>query len=99
MEKSVQNKVIQELRDFGCKVYKMKPGYGIATGTLDCVFFYKSFYGWIEFKASKDAPYRPLQPENLELYGEWSWSATIWPENKEQVMEELWPILRKLKYS
>lgn len=96
MEKSVQNKVIQELRDFGCKVYKMKPGYGIATGTLDCVFFYKSFYGWIEFKASKDAPYRPLQPENLELYGEWSWSATIWPENKEQVMATLWPILHKL---
>jgi len=95
-EVRVQQKVIEELKDFGCKVYKMKPGYGIATGTLDCVFFYKSFYGWIEFKASEDAPYRPLQRENLDLYADWSWSATIYPENKDEVMAELWPILQKL---
>lgn len=97
MEKAVQDAVIKELRAFGCKVYKMKPGYGIATGTLDCVFFYKDFYGWIEFKASKSAPYRPLQPENLALYSDWSWAETIYPENKEEVMAKLWPILHNLR--
>lgn len=92
-EKKVQDTIIKLLKSKGCYVIKTHPGLGTPVGVPDIIFFKRDFYGGIECKKSKEAPWRPLQMETLGMFKKWSYGRAVYPENIEDVMEELRIIL------
>lgn len=93
MEAEVQKRLIKFLKKKGCFVLKTKPGAGVPVGSPDIFFMLEGFWGCIECKSSKKAPYRPLQKEQLEKLGEWSYARTAYPENVDEIEAELERIL------
>ena len=93
MEAKVQKRLAQHLRSKGCFVIITKPQPGTAAGTPDIIFMLEGFWGVIECKRSKDAPWRPLQKERFEKLADWSWGAVAYPENCDEVIAEIDAIL------
>lgn len=93
METKVQERLIKYLKKKGCFVLKTKPQPGIPVGTPDIFFFLEGFWGCIEVKRSKNAPYRTLQKEQLERLGAWSFARVAYPENVDEIEAELDNIL------
>jgi len=93
MEAEVQKRLIKFLKKKGCFVIKTKPGTGTPLGTPDIIFLLEGFWGVIECKRSKSAPFRPLQKEQLERLGEWSYARVAYPENVDEIEAELERIL------
>ena len=93
VESNLQSDIIKWLRGKGCFVIKHNAGPGVPKGTPDLSFYREGFYGFIEVKPSQKAPYQALQPERLKLLGDWSWSATVYPENWDQIKLELGAML------
>jgi Holliday junction resolvase len=81
------------LKKKGCYVIKTHPGLGTPTGVPDIIFFKGNFYGAIECKRSKQAPWQPLQLETLNKFNRWSYGKAVYPENIDDIMEELRIIL------
>lgn len=92
-ESVFQAKVIKWLKDQGCYVIKNSAVMGVPTGCPDLVFFKEGFYGFIEAKPKKSARFQPLQKETLAKLDEWSWAKAVYPENWEEIQEELVLIL------
>lgn len=88
-ESSLQSKFLQELRKLGYKCYKQQMNATTRAGTPDCIICYKKFYGFCEFKKSKDAPFRPGQKETLEELSKWTYARVVFPENFDIIMSEL----------
>lgn len=89
LEKDFQAKFIQKLRKMGYKCFKQQMNATTRAGTPDCIICYKKFYGFCEFKKSKDAPFRPGQKETLEELGKWTYARVVFPENFDIIMSEL----------
>lgn len=92
-ESAFEKKVTKFLKSKGCDVFKMRIAPGVAEGTPDRLFLKEGFWGFLEVKASKDAPFRPLQPEKIKKYNDWSYARATYPENWEEVKAELEGIL------
>ena len=58
-------------------------------GIPDLTVLYQDKYAILEVKRSANAPYRPNQEWYLAKFAEHTYSATIYPENKEEVLNEL----------
>ncbi|MBO7449959.1 MAG: hypothetical protein J6U54_06270 [Clostridiales bacterium] len=88
-ETRFQNKLIEELykRFPGCLVLKNDPNY--KQGIPDLLILYKKKWAMLECKKSKDEPFRPNQELYLERLGYMSFASVIFPENKEEVLNEL----------
>jgi Holliday junction resolvase len=94
MKESVfQAKVINWLKDQGCYVIKNSAVMGVPTGCPDLVFFKEGFYGFIEAKPNPKARFQPLQKETLKKLDDWSWAKAVYPENWEEIKNELVVIL------
>ena len=93
VESKLQSTVIKFLRHKGCYVIKTRPGVGTPTGCPDVIFMLEGFWGGIECKASKTAPYQPLQKETLDKLNNWSWAKRVDPSNWDAIKEELEGIL------
>lgn len=93
MEAKLQTEIIKYLKKKGCYVIKTKPGPGVPTGCPDIIFLFEGFWGAIECKASKLARFQPLQKETLEKFNEWSFAKAVYPENWQEVKQELEQIL------
>ncbi len=89
LEKKLQAEIIKYLHSKGCFVMKCGAVPGIPVGTSDIFFCYEGFYGFIEVKRSKTAPFRALQKEFLKKMAEWSWSRVVYPDNWLEVKSEL----------
>lgn len=76
----------------GSIVLKNDPNY--RQGFPDLVVFYKSKYAILEAKKDEKAPYQPNQEYYLEYLGEYTFTATIFPENEEEVLDGLQRALR-----
>ena len=92
-EKTLQTNIIKYLKSKKCFVMKLTVVPGVPTGTSDVFFCLEGFYGFIEVKASKTAPFRPLQPEFISKMNEWSWAKAVYPENWSRIKDELDTIL------
>lgn len=92
-EADFQAKAIKWLRSKGFKCFKQQMNATTRVGTPDLFIFNEGFWGWIEFKKSKNSPKRPGQEQNIAWAQENSWGEFVYPENWEQIKEELESIL------
>lgn len=78
------------------KIEKMLPGSivtkndpNIIQGIPDLTIFYKKKWATLEVKTSAKAKIQPNQPEYVEKMNKMSFSRFIYPENEEEVLNEL----------
>lgn len=89
LENKFQSKLIKELKkEFpGCMVLKNDPTY--LQGVPDLLVLYKDKWASLEVKKSATAKHQPNQDYYVDKMNEMSHSAFIFPENKDQVFDDL----------
>ena len=87
LESGFQDKLRDELKNLfpGCMIFKMDQIQGIP----DLLILYKNMWASLECKKSASAKRRPNQEYYVGLMNEMSFSKFIYPENKEEVLNEL----------
>lgn len=90
LESKFQSKLIKEIKEQleGSIVVKLDANY--IQGIPDLAIFYKDKWATLECKRSKTAKHRPNQKYYVEKMNNMSFSRTIYPENKEEVLNELY---------
>lgn len=85
-ERDFQRSLIKELKERfpGCIVAKMDAGY--IQGIPDLLILYKHHWALLECKRSANASHRPNQDYYVDICNKMSFSAFIYPENKEEVL-------------
>lgn len=93
-ESAFQAGLIKEIKNRlpGCYVTKQDAGY--IQGIPDLLVLYKKRWATLECKRSKDEPHRPNQDYHVGKMNEMSFSRFIFPENKEEVLDEMVLALR-----
>ena len=88
-ESKFQAELKKELKQMfpGCIVTKLDSG--DIQGIPDLLVLYKNKWATLENKRSKDAPKRPNQEYYVKKMNEMSFSRFIYPENKEEILNEL----------
>lgn len=88
-ENTFQSKLIKELkvRFPGCIVMKNDPTY--IQGIPDLIILYQNRWAALECKRSANEHHQPNQDYYVEKMDEMSFAAFIFPENKEEVLNEL----------
>ena len=88
-ENAFQSKLIKELkvRFPGCIVMKNDPTY--IQGIPDLIILYQNRWAALECKRSANEHHQPNQDYYVEKMDEMSFAAFIFPENKEEVLNEL----------
>ena len=89
LERDFQKELKKELkRRFpGCYILKNDSGY--FQGIPDLLLLWKDRWATLEVKKSASASHRPNQDYYVEDMNSMSFSAFIYPENKEEVLDEL----------
>lgn len=98
LESEFQSKTIKQLEKLlpGCIVLKNDSSY--IQGIPDLIVLYNKRWAMLECKKDKTAPYRPNQKFYLDKTNHMSFSATIYPENKDEVLESLVQYLKGGNY-
>lgn len=88
-ESRFQKELIDEIGAMfpGSIVIKNDPNY--IQGIPDLTIFYKKHWATLECKKSEDASHQPNQDYYVGLMNEMSYSSFVYPENKEEVLNEL----------
>ena len=88
-ESKFQSKTIEEIkmRLPGAIVTKMDANY--IQGIPDVLVLYQNKWATLEFKKSEGASHQPNQDYYVGLMNDMSYSAFIYPENKETILNEL----------
>lgn len=94
LESKFQAELIKEIKRLlpGAIVLKNDPNY--IQGMPDLTILYESSWATLEGKRSETASQRPNQDYYVNLMNEMSYSSFIYPENKEEVLDELQRALR-----
>lgn len=89
LEKTYQGQLVKKLRNLfpGCEIQINDPSR--TQGIPDLVIFYNDRWAMLEVKASVKAPNRPNQPHHVARFNEMSYASFVYPENEEQVLNEL----------
>lgn len=89
LERDFQAKLIRELKDrfVGCMVMKLDSSY--IQGIPDLLVLYRDKWAVLEVKRSRNAKHRPNQDHYVKYMDEMSFSRFIYPENEEEVLDEL----------
>lgn len=92
LESGFQDRLISTIKELfpGCMVFKMDQLQGIP----DLLVLYKDKWASLECKRSARAKKRPNQDYYVEKMNEMSFSRFIFPENKEEVLDELRQIFK-----
>ena len=87
LESGFQDRLRDDLKKLfpGCMIFKMDQIQGIP----DLLVLYKSKWASLENKKSANATKRPNQEYYVELMNNMSFSRFIFPENKDEVLNEL----------
>ena len=93
-ENKFQSQLIKEIKSRfpGCMVLKNDPDY--IQGIPDLLILYNTRWGALEVKQSARAGHRPNQNYYVEKMNDMSYASFIYPENKEEVLNELQQALR-----
>ncbi len=94
LESKYQKRIIKILeKEFpGCLILKNDPTY--IQGIPDLLILYKDKWASLEVKRSSTSPIRPNQKYYVNLMDEMSYSSFIFPENEEEVLNDLQRALR-----
>ena len=89
LERDFQSKLITELKEEfeGCIVMKLDSSY--IQGVPDLLVLYNDKWAVLEVKRSSNAKHRPNQDYYVRRMNEMSFSRFIYPENQEEVFDEL----------
>jgi hypothetical protein len=89
LESQFQKDLIDEIKqEFpGCVAIKNDSGY--IQGFPDWTILYKDKWAVLEAKREKNAPKQPNQDHYVEQLNNMSFSRFVYPENKEEVLNEL----------
>ena len=89
IETEFQKRIKQELKDRfpGCIILKNDPTQ--VQGIPDLTILFDNKWAALEVKKSKTAKHQPNQDYYVEKMNDMSYSAFIYPENKEEVFNEL----------
>lgn len=89
LESKFQSKLIKELKDIfpGCVVLKNDSSY--IQGIPDLLVLYKNHWAMLEVKQSGRASHRPNQEYYVDKLDDMSFARFIYPENKDEVLDEL----------
>ena len=87
LESGFQDRLRDDLKKLfpGCMIFKMDQIQGIP----DLLVLYKNKWASLENKKSANATKRPNQEYYVELMNNMSFSRFIFPENKDEVFEDL----------
>ena len=88
-ESQFQSSLIKEIRNRfpGCIIFKTDPSY--LQGAPDLLILYKDRWASLEVKRDKGASHQPNQDYYVETMNNMSFSAFIYPENKEDVLHDM----------
>lgn len=89
LERDFQAKLIKELKQLfpGCIVMKNDAEY--IQGIPDLLVLFENKWAALEAKKSERAPHRPNQDHYVSRMDAMSFAAFIYPENKEEILNEL----------
>ena len=89
LESKFQKELMDEIRERypGCVILKNDSGY--IQGFPDWTILYKDKWAVIETKRCKSAPKQPNQEYYISQLNSMSFSRIVYPENKEEVLNEL----------
>lgn len=89
LERDFQSRLIKELRERfnGCIVTKLDSSY--IQGIPDLLILYQDKWAVLECKRSPNANHQPNQDYYVDILGKMSFAKFIYPENKEEVLNEL----------
>lgn len=87
LESGFQDRLISDIKIMfpGCMVFKMDQIQGIP----DLLILYKDRWASLENKKSANAKRQPNQEYYVDLMNKMSFSRFIFPENKEEVLDDL----------
>lgn len=99
LESKFQKDVIDDLKKKypGCVILKNNPLY--IQGFPDLTILYKKHWAVLECKRSEDEEHQPNQDHYVEQLNDMSYSAFIFPENKEKIYNELEQALKPRRKS
>lgn len=88
-ENTYQPRLIKKLEKLfpGCFILKNDSGY--LQGVPDLLVLYRNHWAMLEVKRSANEDKEPNQEYYVELLGEMSFAAFIYPENEEEVLHAL----------
>lgn len=90
LERNFQANVIKEIKEMYPDSYVLKcDGSNTPQGFPDILILYKNKWAVLEFKKSKTANRMPNQDYYVNRLGNMSFAEFIYPENKEDVLNEL----------
>ena len=89
LESSFQKDLMDEIRDRypGCVILKNDSSY--IQGFPDWTILYKDKWAVLEAKRSKNAKKQPNQPYYVDKLNTMSFSRFVYPENKDEVLNEI----------
>lgn len=89
LESRFQGKLIREIKERfpGAIVLKNDPNY--IQGFPDLLVLYEENWAALECKKSENASHRPNQNYYVKRLGEMSFASFIFPENKEEVLNDM----------
>lgn len=96
LESEFQGELVKKLKSIfpGCEILKNDANY--KQGFPDLLVMFRDQYAVLEVKASRTAPYRPNQEWYLDKISRMSFSATIYPENENEILTALQEFFRTL---
>lgn len=99
LESKFQGDLIKELKKLfpGCIVMKNDANY--IQGIPDLLILFKNRWAALECKKSANAKRQPNQEYYIELMNKMSFASVIFPENKEEVLNELQQAFRLTRNS
>ena len=89
LESVFQKRLMRKLKQMFPECVVIKNDCNCIQGIPDLLILYKNKWAMLECKRSKDADHQPNQDYYVELFNSMSFARFIFPENQEEVLNEL----------